>query len=632
MLPCPALSYAADRQKSVMPSRAPHRTSKSERVPFALLAGGLLLLVGCRADPGETSEFPRTETLILGGQGYTNPSSFNPLLSSPDWPVGSNLVYETLFDYDVQGGELKPALAQSYSVSADAITVELDRAAHWNDGTPLTACDVSYTFELGRQYRSIPVAPTWQYITRVELPDAPAGACDHPPASTREDLRKVVFVLEPARRNPLVVLDALTTTKIVPRHKFEPALRSVGGDIGKFNQFKFDQDPVASGPYRLLSYSAEKTVLVRHDDYWANQARHGGQRPAPKYIIAPIYKSNDHFSIGLQQGRIDLAASFVPRIWLKARKGVHAWYDRVPYFPPSSITMLYVNVLRRPLDDVHLRRAMAYAINYADVAELAVSGYSLPLRPGLILPFGIEAKYYSEADAQKYGTRFDPEMAKAELRAGGYASEWGANGELLGMRDSAGRKVPTLFIKSAAGWTDWESIVRIAVRSMRAVGIDVRERFVDTSLFFAAWYTADFDLMIQTPVPPPQPSKPWTRLESVLTSREWAPEGEKMFKNQGRFNRPGSPGYLPRIDELLALIPTLTDEPARAAAYRELNRIYLELQPTIPIVYRPFAFYEYSTRNWQGFPSADHPYLPPQIAGDGLGTQMLWQLARTSGQ
>ena len=39
---------------------------------------------------------------------------------------------------------------------------------------------------------------------------------------------------------------------------------------------------------------------------------------------------------------------------------------------------------------------MAFAINYKDIRELAVSGYSEPLKPGLVLPFGLEQKFFSE--------------------------------------------------------------------------------------------------------------------------------------------------------------------------------------------------------------------------------------------
>ena len=590
----------------------------------------LLLSPACRRGHEQTGEFPRDQTLILGGQGWTNPSSFNPLLSNADWPTSANLIYESLFAYDTESGELRPLLGKSYTVTESAIDVVLDPAARFSDGTEVTACDVGYGFELGRQYRSMPVAPVWQYLDRIEYPGAPEGACAWPPPPGVVRPRTLRLVMNAERKNPLVLLDVLAGNHVLPQHKIAPALASVRGDIALFNQLKFDENPVGSGPYRLLSYSAEKIVLVRDDRYWGNQARHAGRLPAPKFVLAPIYKSNDHFSIGLQQGRIDMSSSFVPRIWLKARKGVRAWYDQIPYFPPSAITMFYVNVQRRPLGDVHMRRAMAYAINYADIAELAVTGYSLPLRPGLILPFGVEAKYFSEADARQYGTHYDPGKAKAELAAGGYTPVWGADGELVETRDASGQRLPTLFIKSAAGWTDWESAVRIAVKSIRAVGIDVREKFVDTNLFFAAWYTGDFDLLIQTPIPPqPLPSKPWSRFESVLTARDWAPEGDKMFKDQGRFNRPGSPEYVPRIEALLDQIPALTDEPARAAAYRELNRLFMQFQPTIPVVYRPFSFYEFSTRVWQGFPDGRHPYLPPQVPGDGLGTEMLWELKLT---
>ena len=102
-----------------------------------------------------------------------------------------------------------------------------------------------------------------------------------------------------------------------------------------------------------------------------------------------------------------------------------------------------------------------------DIRELAMSGYSEPMRPGLILPFGLESKYFSEEDAKKYGTWFDVERAKQLLKEAGYRPVWNDKGELVETRDAQGNKVPTVYIKSPSGWTDWESIVRIAVRSMR---------------------------------------------------------------------------------------------------------------------------------------------------------------------
>jgi peptide/nickel transport system substrate-binding protein len=316
----------------------------------------------------------------------------------------------------------------------------------------------------------------------------------------------------------------------------------------------------------------------------------------------------------------------MPRIWLKKAKGVRTWFDEEPYFVSLGIPMFYINATHRPVDDVRMRRAMAFAINYRDIRELAVSGYSKPLKPGVIIPYGPEAKYFSEEDAAKYGATYDPDKARAILKEAGYTATFGKDGELVETRDARGNKVPTAYIKSPTGWTDYESIVRIAVRSMRAVGIDVRERFIDGALYWPARYTGDFDLLLDMPQAEPSPAKPWSRLDFLLTSKEWLPEGEKAYKNYGRFNRPSSPDYEPRFDALLDLIPTLTDEKALVEAYREFNVLFMKYQPAIPVVYRPDQFYEVSVKQWTGFPTADNPYAPPQLPGDRLGTRMLWSI------
>jgi peptide/nickel transport system substrate-binding protein len=616
------------------PSRKKIRATFERReTAFRTLATLLFVLItldlsGCHGRAQEsTGGFPRAETLYVAGRQWGEPASFNPLTSNPDWPInGLNLIYETLLLYNPQTGKMEPLLAESYSVSDDSIEVVLNPAARWNDGKSVTGWDVKYTFDLGQKYKSLPITPVWQYLSAVGLLDDAGNAAPGTPSEGAGYPRRVVFALNKEQKNPLVVLDALQDARIVPRHQIEPLLAGVGGDINAFNKLKFDKDAVSSGPYKLFSFSSEKIAVVRDDAYWGNPVLYGGKLAAAKYIVHPIYKSNDHFSVALQQGRLDASCTFVPRIWLKHKKGVHSWFDEEPYFLSASIPTLFINHKRAPLDDAHLRRAMAFAINYTDIRELAASGYSVPLKPGLILPFGLESKFYSEEDAAKYGTTFDPERAKQELREGGYKAVLDNDGELVETLDRNGQKVPTIYIKSPTGWSDWESIVRIVVRSLRSVGIDARERFVDASLFWNALFQGDFDLIMFTPSQSPTPSKPWSRFDSILTTQDFVSQGEKMYKNMGRYNDPKAPGYNPRIDELLALIPTIKDEPALIAAYRELNIIYMKEQPTLPLMYRPDQFYEFSTKHWENFPNAQNAYLPPQIPGDRLGTRMLWQL------
>jgi peptide/nickel transport system substrate-binding protein len=575
----------------------------------------LLGVTACRRTVTADEGYPRSETVYVGGFEWGQPRSFNPLDAAPSWPVNlhtaQNLFYEPLLLFNTLEGAMVPMLAESFVVRQDAVEVSLQPSARFADGSSVSADDVKYTFDLGITHKGLRVATAWPFLREVR-----ASA----------DGRRVEFVFNPKRKNPLVVLDALQENPILPRHVIEPLLAASGGDMNQFTKLKFEV-PVGSGPYTLASYSAEKIVTVRRDDYWGNEALFGGKRAAPRYVIHSLYKSNDHYSMALQQGRLDISSSFLPRIWLKQKKGVRTWFDGVPYFVPSGIPVLFINVRHAPLGDVHIRRAMAFSILYDDIRELAVSGYSEPLQSGLIVPFGFESKYYSAEDARTHGASvYDPERARAELAAGGYESIWGPGGELIEMRDRHGARVPTVYVKSPAGWTDWEAAVRVVVRSLRAVGIDARERFIDGSLYYTNAYSGDFDLIMFTPSQAPAPSKPWSRFDAVLSTQDFAPEGDKMYKNLGRFNDPKTPGYIARFDELLGLIPTLTAPEQILAAYRELNILFMQQQPVLPIVYRPDQFYEFSTRVWRGFPTARDPFLPPQIPSSRLGTRILWHL------
>jgi peptide/nickel transport system substrate-binding protein len=183
-----------------------------------------------------------------------------------------------------------------------------------------------------------------------------------------------------------------------------------------------------------------------------------------------------------------------------------------------------------------------------------------------------------------------------------------------------------MYITTPAGWTDWETAVKIAVKDMRAVGIDIREGFVDAGSYFQRMPSGDFDVLLHTPSPTPTPSKPWSRLESVLSSRNWKPTGEKMNENQGRFNQPGTKGYIPEIDSLLNALPAMTDADEIKAAYRKLNVFYMQEQPTISLFYRPEQFFEFSTKNWTNFPEEKNPYTTPQCLCFGPSIRAFWEI------
>jgi len=571
---------------------------------------------------GSESGFPRNKTLYLAGSQWGDPNTFNPLAESwqAAWPVNDkfNLMYETLISYNSLDGKFEPLLGKLVSRDNDKVVVDLNPKARWSDGQPVTSADVKFVYELGRRFPGAATAFTIDFISEIKVEAVDGGG------------ERLSFMVDKTKRNnPLVILDHLQAVRIVPAHVFEKLLADNGNDLSAVQKLKIDKDPVVSGPYNIEQYNNERIVVKRRDDYWGNEALYGGKLPAPEYIIHPIYKNNDHFAIALQQGKIDASQTFMPRIWLKKKDGVNTWYDSIPYFVPGAMPMLLINTTKAPMNDPQYRRAMAAAISYADIRELAVSKYAPEMQPGLIMNQGLEGKYFNGDDAKEFGVGYDPENAKKILADAGYKSVYKADNTTLDyMTDKDGNKLPTLFITVPAGWSDWEAMVKIAEKGLRAAGMDVREGPVDAGLYWPALPSGNFDLIMHKPAASVTPSLPWNRFESVMSSRNWVPVGgdNKMNENQGRYNSPKDKSYNPKVDELLRKIPTLDKEEDLAAAYRELNKIFMKDQPSLPLCYLPEQFYEFSEKVWKNWPTDVNRYAPPLLPWVGASTKILWNL------
>ncbi|NLG16369.1 MAG: ABC transporter substrate-binding protein [Fibrobacter sp.] len=597
------------------------------QIKYLLVSALLLGLISCQAKKEtETGEvgFPRSKTLYLAGSQWGDPNTFNPLAESwqAAWPVGDrfNLMYEPLITYNSLDGKFEPLLGTLISKGNDSIVVDINPEAKWSDGNPVTSADVKFVFELGRRFKGAATAYAVEFISGINVANVDVNGAK---------VERLSFMVnKKGRNNPLVILDLLQAIRIVPAHVFEKLLADNNNDFGAVQKLKIDANPVVSGPYNLENYSNEKIVIKRRDDYWGNKSLYAGKMPVPQFIIHPIFKSNDHFAIALQQGGLDASQTFIPRIWMKKKDKVNTWFESSPYFTSGALPLLLINTTKAPLNDKNFRRAMAAAINYADIKELAVSGYSPDMQPGLIMAVGLEGKYFNAEDAKAVGVSYNPENAKKILADAGYKSVFKSDGSLDYMTDKAGNRVPTLSITSPAGWSDWEAMVRLAVKGMRDAGIDIREGFVDAGLYWPALPSGNFDLIMHKPAASVTPSLPWSRFEAIMSSRNWAPVGgdNKMNENQGRYNQPGTKGYNPAVDSLLKLIPTLSDEGKLVQAYRELNKIFMQDQPALPLCYLPEQFYEYSSKNWENWPNEKAPYAPPLLPWVGASTKILWNL------
>ena len=536
------------------------------------------------------------------------------------WPVSGrfNLMYEPLLTYNSLTGEVESLLGTLVSKNNDSIVVDLNPAARWSDGEKVTSRDVKFIYTMG----SINTSEQISAIHVDTVKSEPAG-----------EVERIAFLVNKKQRNnPLSVMDLMQAIRIVPAHVFEPLIEKLGSK-DEVKKLPMDKDPVVSGPYALRSADPNKIILERRDDYWGNAALHEGKLPAPKYIVHPIYKNNEHNTIAMRSGNLDASQSYIPRINRKAGAGVHTWLDNPPYFLPGAMPMLIINTMKEPLNDKRFRRALATAIDYMALRKFAVSDYTDQIKPGLIMPTHLEGKYINDEDLAKYGVKLTitdekerVETVKQMLSEAGYKSVWNSDGTLDHMENAKGEKIPTMYITSPNGWTDWEAMVTIAVEGMRKAGIDIREGFVDGGSYWPAMGLGNFDLIMHKPVADVTPSLPWSRFNEIMASRDWQPLGAWAGTNIGRYNQPGTEGFRPEVDKLLNAIPLMKNADSIATAYRELNKIFMEDQPSIPLVYLPEQFYEFSDRVWTNWPTEKNPYAPAQLPWVASGTKTLWNL------
>ncbi|WP_458451399.1 ABC transporter substrate-binding protein [Fibrobacter sp.] len=581
------------------------------KIMHKAVAGSLVILAGvfvaCEKDSAdksvaENSEYPRAETLYIGGFDWAPPTTFNPLDYDPNFPIDGNvrLMYETLVTYNQITDKLEPMLADSFTRTDSSIVVHLDKNAKWNNGTPVTVDDVIYSFHID-SILPTPRHGNWEYLTSV----------------TADNSNNITFLFNKKNKNPLIILNAIAETSILPKAVFEPIIEGAKDgkayNFGKVEEFKNDNSPVVSGPYNLKTFSPDKIVLERNDSYWGN-VNHGGKAPAPKYIIHSLYNGNNHFNSAMTKGHLDVSSIFLPQIWNKAKDNIRAWSREEPYHLPGSITTLIINHQVEPFNDPAFRQALAHAVNFEKIKSRAISNYTPAIQAGFILPFGPEARFFNKEDADKFGYSYNIEKAKEILTAAGYT--WDTEGKLV---DKHGKPVRPISLECPQGWTDWEDVIKVVAESFGEIGVTAEQNFVDYSVWDKDLRQCTFDLAMKTQTAELSAATPWTRFDQVMGNVALKPVGEDAFSNQGRYKND-------EANKLLAKIPTIASEDELKKAYRELNKIFMETVPVLPVMYRPTQYYQFSTKHWTNFPTEENPYAPPQHLIVAAGVKALWEI------
>src|ERR1700690_313711 len=96
-------------------------------------------------------------------QGELWPGAFTPL-NGFDAMFSVGTIYETLdFVNALQNSKVTPWLATAYawSNSNKTLTFTIRSGVKWSDGTPFSAADVAYTFNLLKKYPALDLNAVW---------------------------------------------------------------------------------------------------------------------------------------------------------------------------------------------------------------------------------------------------------------------------------------------------------------------------------------------------------------------------------------------------------------------------------------------------------------------------------------
>jgi len=551
------------------------------------------------------THFPRAETLYLSGLQWGAPSGNQPFNGNGHALAGNGhrqLVYETLFMYNMLTGSLEPQLATEYSFGGAnnrVLTVRLNPNAKFRGGAAVTAADVVNVFQLARDYE-ISISGYWLYLDSV----------------TAQGNNTVIFTGKADNFNRLMMLRAISEVSITPKAYWDA--KKASGELGRGRADLMGfagWDCYGTGPYYFYFSDNTKLVLMRDDNYWGRHASHRGRLPVPRFIINNVYSDNAAGDAAFAAGNVDIAQQFMAQVETYFNRNIATYLPAAPYHIPAVIPSIWFNTQKPGLNDPVVRRAIAMVIDYARIGTAAMSGQTALKQPHMMLATTSELALIDEAQLAPYQwSGIDVAGANRILDEAG----WRRGSD--GIRAKDGVRL-AFQISCPFGWSDWNASCEVVADSVRGIGISIETYFPEMAVAYENRFTGNFDITMWS-AGGSNISSPWSRAYDMFVSAYLPPVGTP--NNIGNFGR-----YInPRAEELTNQIANEADPARLRALWTELNILYLQEMPQIGLMYRPDMFHIVNTTHWTNYPRAgDGSNIPPTCFIDGAGIRGLYQIA-----
>ena len=563
---------------------------------------------------------PREETLYFAGQQWGAVNSWNIVGTNQNNAMAiaggaggyRTTMFETLFMFNPLTGEKTGLLADAYEWNEDLteMTVSLKDAAHWSDGTPVTAADVVATWDVGVLTNNGTGAGNKAYIASIEA------------TGDKTFVIKTTLTEDGKPVNPLKVEDFICGTPIAQAAWIKTLCERNDNDPTKILN-DAGEDVVWSGPYTKYYTDDQKVVLIRDDNYWGADESMWGKLPVPKYLAHVIYADNAAGELALKAGEVDVCQQFIGNIqnlWLNDDLPISTYYDEAPYGVCLTMPTAWYN-MNLPVisENPALRKAIAMATDYEAIIANAMTNQSptfAEVPRSLMNPTdGEQALYDHEAVKDLQWAGNDIDGANKLLDEAGLLDSDGD-----GWREFNGEKI-TLNAVCPNGWSDWQAAMQIVAAAGDKIGISIEPEYPEWDIMqtrFTDPTQTEYAIFMWSP-DAASPSMPWGRCNQFLSS-QFVGLQNNWSGNWGQYVNE-------EADKILAEIPLTTDHDKLVELYTELVKIYLTDVPSFSLMYRPSVFHAVNESVWTNFPTGDDGRnIPPMDCTDGYGIAALYDL------
>jgi peptide/nickel transport system substrate-binding protein len=423
----------------------------------------------------------------------------------------------------------QPYLAKSWETSADGLTVTLRLVenAVFHDGKPVTSEDVAFsimTIKANHPFQTMLGA-----VDKVETPDP---------------LTAVIRLKHPHPALLLAMSPALMP--ILPKHVY--------GDGQDVKSHPANLKPVGSGPFRLTEYKqGEYYTLEKFDKFFI------AGRPKLDRIVVKLVSDPNAAVVSTERGETHIlpfvaGARDIDR--LQKVEGLTVTNKGFAGF--GALNWLAFNTKKKPLDDVRVRQAIAFAANRDFITGKLMAGKARPSL-GPISP----GSPFEEKSVEPYKL----DLAKAEklLDEAGYKK--GADGNRF-----------TLTIDYIPGFDEQQRNVAEYLRSqLKRAGINLEVRAASD---FPTWAqrvsSFDFDLTMDSVYNWADPVIGVDRTYLSSNIRKGV-----IWSNTQQYSNP-------KVDELLVAAAQEKDPAKRKALYSEFQKIVVNDVPILFLNEVPF--------------------------------------------